>query len=300
MIGRSGQARLALLAAAGLLGTGLTGCDSNPRPLACAAQLSSVTPAANSMETVTIKTAAGAKVLTKAAYATADPFRTTVADDTGTARVTYPVGTSAAAQPVTVTIGVTKKGANGSCSNTFTPLAQPSLHASFISIRWTLPSLPHGAGACTGAHASDCGTFFTSVLVTGFSQFGGTPTCSNSNVNTCRDFAGAVLSGQLSLSFAVSCPATKTTDSRSDVPVSLVPEPGSFNYKVTPVTRIDADSARVEIAANLPISADVASCSRTPALLSLSASNLTFRLIGGGYPTAYFSAGPFGPSTLSH
>jgi hypothetical protein len=301
VIGRSGRARLALLAVAALSSTGLTACASAPQQLACSAQPSSLTPAANTTETITINTAAGAKVLTQAAFATPNPFRTTTADGTGVARVSYPVGTSAAGHPVKVTVAAAKNGANGSCSTTFTPKPRPTLHAAFISVKWVLPPLPHGSGACAAGHTSDCGRVTTSVLVSGFSQFGGTPTCANSDVNTCRNFAGAVLSGQLSLAWTISCPTTGLTVTRNDVPVRLVPEPGAFNYKVTPVTRVNADSARVEIAADLPFGDDVAGCSQTPSLLSLNATNVAFRLIGGGYPTAYFSAvGPFAPQTLPH
>jgi hypothetical protein len=164
-----------------------------------------------------------------------------------------------------------------------------------------LPPLPHGSGACSAGHTSDCGTVTASLLISGFSQYGGTPTCSSSDVNTCQNFAGAILSGQLSLAWTISCPATHTTDTRNDVPLSLVAEPGSFNYKVTPVTRVNADSARVEIAADLPLGDDVASCSQTPSLLSLNATNAAFRLTGGGYPTTFFNiVGPGAPTSLPH
>jgi hypothetical protein len=256
---------------------------------------------ANTTETVTINTAAGAKVLTQAAFATPNPFRTTTADGTGVARVRYPVAASATGRRVVVTIAVAKNGSNGNCSTTFAPKPKPSLHAALISVQWVLPPLPHGSGACGAGHTSDCGTVTTSVLVTGFSQFGGTPTCANSDVNTCQNFAGAVLSGQLSLAWTISCPATGLTDTRDDVPVRLVPESGRFNAKVTPVTRVNADSARVEIAADLPLGDEYASCSQTPSLLSLNATNVAFSLIGGGFPTAYFNTvGPFTPRTLPH
>jgi hypothetical protein len=301
VIGRSGQARLVLLAAAGLLSAGLTACTSPKQLTACTAQLSSPTPVAGSTQTVTIKTAPGATVVAQAPNPTGNPYRTTTADAFGIARVSYVVGAPTPGQAVMVTIGVKKNGVPGSCSNGFVPQPKPTLHAASFAVRWVVPALPHGAGACGPGHTSACGTIFASVLVSGFSQFGGTPTCANSDVNTCRNDPGAVLSGQLSLSFAVSCPATRTTDTRSDVPVQLAPEPGAFNYKVTPVTRVDADTARVELSADLPIAGDVASCSRTPTLLQLNVTNLAFRLIGGGYPTAYFNTvGPFTATNLSH
>lgn len=297
MIGRSGQARLALLAAAGLLSAGVTACTAPKQLTACSVQLSSATPVAGSTQTVTVKTAPGATVVTQAPNPTGNAFRTTTADAFGIARVSYLVSPPTPGQAVMVTVGVKKNGVPGSCSNGFVPQPKPSLHAVSFSVRWVVPPLPHGAGACGPGHTSACGTISASVLISGFSQFGGTPTCANSDVNTCRNDPGAVLSGQLSLSYALSCPATHTTATRFDVPVTLSAETGAFNYKVTPVTRVSADTARVEVAGNLPFGPDVAGCSQTPTLLSLNATNLALRLIGGGYPTAYFnSVGPFASS----
>jgi hypothetical protein len=290
------KATFAVVAAAGLLGTGLSGCSSDAPQLSCSAQPSSLSPVAGTTQTIAIKTAAGAKILTDAALQT-NPFRTATADSAGIARVSYPVTAASAGRPVKVTIAVVKQGGNGSCSVTFTPKRAPALSAA-ISAQWQVPvPLPAGSGACTSAHPGQgpCGSVVIKALISGFHNFGGTPTCPTSGANDCADSGGAQLSGQFAVSWAISCPATGLTSNNNDVPVTLSPEFGSHNSKVTPVTRVNADQARVELTADLPFAPEVANCTQAPVLQSLSVSNVTLKLQGGTYPTSNFSAA--GPLT---
>ena len=128
------KATAAVLASAGLLSTALTACASDRAPLACSVQVSSAAPVQGSNELVTVKTAAGAKVVMAAQFRTSEPVRVTTADTAGIARITYAIGNAAAGYPVRVTAGASRNGANGSCTNTFTVtglVTGPTLSAVF-------------------------------------------------------------------------------------------------------------------------------------------------------------------------
>ncbi len=307
MIGRSVRATFAVLAAGGMLTTGLSACSANTVALACTAIAGNPTPAQNATETITIKTLAGAKVATKAAFKAVTKIRPDVtADSTGIAKVNYAVAMAVPGYPVKVTVNVKKAGRTGTCTTTFVPkravtLPKPPLKAA-ISVSWNLPAqMPFGySGACsTNPHprtGGNCGTVFVSALISGFSTYGGVPTCPSGNPSDCVNSNLAALTGSVALSWALTCPATQNTSSHSDVMVGLGNEWMSYKNTVSGLTRIDADSARLEIAADMPFIADVAGCTVSPTLESVSVSNVALHLAGSTYPTSNFSAaGPFTP-----
>jgi hypothetical protein len=221
-------------------------------------------------------------------------YRAATADALGVAKVAYPMGTAGDGHPVVLTVAVAKNGVNGDCRTSFTPKSAvpgaKKLTAVITSQSQVPVALPFGVGACSPPNTSGCGSVVVTALIKGFSAFGGTPTCAGTNPSACKDYNGAVLSGQLALSWAISCPATSTTSTRDDVQTVLRPLAGSRSYKVTPVTRVNADSARLQLTADLPFAAEVAGCTVAPRLESLTITNVTLRLIGGGYPTSYFAA----------
>ena len=257
-------------------------------------------------ETISISTAPGAKVLAVAALPGSKPFRVATANPSGLAKVAYHVGNGASGSPVKVTIAVAKNGANGNCSTTFTPKRSTSSAplTATISAQFQVPDpLPFGAGACATAHPGNsiCGDIVVTALIKGFSNYGGVPDCPNGDPTSCVSNP-AVLSGQLNLSWAISCPANGnspgTTGNESDVPVFLNPEFQSYGYFVGPITRVDADTASLQLSADLPFGKEVAGCSVAPHLETVTATDITLELQGGGFPTSHFSAaGPFSPSS---
>ena len=283
------RAATATWTALGLLSAGLVACAPNPHPLACAAAPSVSSPGPNTVDTISVKTAPGANVLTVAAFPAGKAFRTATANAAGLAKVAYPAGTAAGGRRVEVTVAVAKSGFNGACSTGFIPKAAPRPLTAAITWNVQTPSpLPSGSGACSAPNAAQCGTVVVTALIHGFSAYGGTPTCSSADPSSCKDYNGAVLSGQLELSWAISC--SGMTSSHSDVQTALRPLDNSSSYKVTPVTRINADTAELKLTADLPFGPDVASCSQAPTLQSVTVSNVTLQLQGGGYPTSNFAS----------
>ena len=197
-----------------------------------------------------------------------------------------------------VTIAVAKNGANGNCSTSFTPTRPTSTAplTATISTKFQVPDpLPFGNGACATAHPGNsiCGDIIVTALIKGFSNYGGVPACPSADPTSCVSNP-AVLTGRLSLSWAISCPATQTTGNEQDVAVYLNPEFQSYDYFVGPITRVDADTARVEITADLPFGTEVSACSVAPHLETLTATNITLQLKGGTFPTSHFAAaGPY-------
>jgi hypothetical protein len=307
VIGTSAKATMAVLAVGGLLSAGLSACSPAPAPLACAAQPSSTAPGPNTTEIISIRTMPGAKVLTVATYLSAKPIRIATANDAGIARVLYPVGTAAPGYPVKVTVAVAKNGANGNCSTAFTPkrVGSTAPLTAALSYHYVVPRpLPSDPSVCTSLRPgqSGCGAVIITALISGFSAHGGIPACPTGNPVGCANQDGAALRGQLSLAWTISCPADQTSSTRNDVPVSLGPGYQSNSPKVTPYTRVDNDTAKLSVVADLPFGPEMANCPSGARLDSLSASNVTLQLIGGGYPTSNFSApGPFisTPATTS-
>jgi hypothetical protein len=292
---------MTVLAVGGLLSAGLSACAPAPAPLACSAQPSTSTPGPNTTEIISIKTAPGAKVLTVASYRSTKPIRIVTANGAGTTSVAYPVGTAPAGTPVKITVAVAKNGANGNCSTTFTPkrVASTAPLRAAISYHYVVPNpLPSDPSACSSFHPgqSGCGSVIINALISGFGAYGGIPTCPTGNPVDCASQDGASLSGQAELSWAITCPGATsgTTSSPSDAAVNLGPGYRSNFHEVTPYTRVDNDTAQLSVVADLPFGPDITNCPSGPRLESLSASNVTLQLIGGGYPTTAFSAaGPF-------
>jgi hypothetical protein len=297
VFGTSAKATMTVLAVGGLLSAGLSACSPAPAPLACAAQPSSTAPGPNTTEIISVTTTPGAKVLTVASYRSAMPVRIATANGVGTASVSYPVGTPAPGYPVKIIVAVAKNGANGNCSTTFTPrrVASTAPLTAALSYHYVVPrQLPSDPSVCNSSHPgqSGCGAVIITALISGFSAHGGIPTCSTGPPVACASQDGASLSGQLSLAWTITCPADQTSSTRNDVPVNLGPGYRSNFHEVTPYTRVDNDTAQLSVVADLP--PEIANCTSGPRLDSLSASNVTLQLIGGGYPTSNFSApGPF-------
>jgi hypothetical protein len=137
-----------------------------------------------------------------------------------------------------------------------------------------------------------CGSVVVSVLIAGFSQYGGVPTCEGQG---CYDAQGPGIGGTLRLYWLLSCDENGDHYEHTQT-VDLGPEWHSSNSNVTGVTRVNADSARLEIAADVPAQADVEACPSQLTILDESASLVAVQLQKGTRsPAATFVAGgPFG------
>ena len=291
------------VASAALLPLGLVACNpAAAAPLKCTALAG---PAQNTTETIGIKTVADAKVVTAAHYLTGPEKQTTTTNGLGVGSVTYSIGSAGTKTPVKVTVAVSKGARKGSCSTSFTPAApvgapQPTPLAATITPRWVNvssgTSLAGSPGTCTDPHPGTgmgCGTLAISALITGFSQYGGIPACAVTN--GCFDDRGPALTGQLDLSWKLSCDSTHVVSEHDNQTMQITPEWNGHNTEVNSFTRVSDDSARLELAVDMPFSADINSCTGSSTLVSVSASNVSLHLTSGGsFPAGDFSdAGPF-------
>lgn len=111
-------AGLALLPA----GVPVSGCSSPQPSLSCTAIVSSAHPAQYSNEVVTIKSVAGAKVLSVAGFKAGYVSKTVTTSGLGIGRATYNVGPAAIGRPVPVAVVVKQGGRSGACATSFTPV----------------------------------------------------------------------------------------------------------------------------------------------------------------------------------
>ncbi len=98
-------------------------CAPTPSPLACSAVTSTASPVQHSVETITVKSAPRAIVVTVAKYKQATVAKRVTANSLGLATIRYNVGPAAVGYPVKVLVAVAKSGHRGSCSTRFTPAA---------------------------------------------------------------------------------------------------------------------------------------------------------------------------------
>jgi hypothetical protein len=167
----------AWLGLSGLLSIGMaTACTVPSTALSCTAAPSLSSPVHNAVETITVKTVAGAITTARAAFRTGPVSLTTLANAHGAASFVYRLGAATTANfPVKVTVNVAKGGRKGSCSTVFTPTgaslpAAPvvSLTTSsdgVIGLSWSDP-----AAAITGYRAtidSDAGPILSKVFPAG-------------------------------------------------------------------------------------------------------------------------------------
>lgn len=117
----------AAAAIGGLLTVGVaSGCTPKTQTLACQAVTSTAQPSQNSNVTITVRSAAGALVLTGAGFKSGTSAKTTATNRGGHGTVAYAVGAAKVGYPVKVAVLVVKGSLKGSCSTTFIPRAAPS------------------------------------------------------------------------------------------------------------------------------------------------------------------------------
>jgi hypothetical protein len=307
------KATAGLFAAGALLPIGLTACTAPTTPLSCTAVAATPSPAQNSVETITIKTAAGAVAATKAVFktpsGTGDTAITTAGfspvNGRGVGKVTYQVGSTAANSPVTVNILVAKAGKAAKCQTTFTP--KKALQAAIVpswaglGLGSTLPS------SCSTPHGDNgCGSLNLDVTVSGFSAYGGIPACPAGSLYS----AGCEtptwrqnLTGTVAVAWTLTCSTDGQTKSGSAVVDVLGPYPGYGANVVNSDNRVNADTVHLVAVAGLPLQADAAQpCAGTRTLDSVTASAIALHLQGPStpFPTSNFSAaGPFVKSDVS-
>lgn len=311
--------RLATIASAcaigGLLSCGLVACTPAFASMSCTATATG-SPTSTS-ELLSVKTTPGAKVLIVASYAGTSITHTTVSNAQGVAPWQYSVAGVVPGHTVTVAALVAKGGRQATCSTSFTravalpkPPSKPPLTAS-VKVAWwgvtvggELPYISGTDASCFYVHVKTgggCGTVVVSALVKGFGNYGGLAACPTGVSPPCApDPFGtdAALSGHLTLTWQLKCTATGTLTSDSEA-IDLGPSWMSIKELVSSNTRVDNDSAQLEIAADLPLGHDIGTCAGPSDLQSVEASAIALHLGSGtaAYPASDFNAaGPFAPA----
>ena len=166
------------------------------------------------------------------------------------------------------------------------PSQAKPLHAA-ITVSWLSASsgtqLPYYAGApgsvdCATAHpgtGEGCGSVAVAALITGLAGDGR-------------------LTGQVTLTWSLVCKSTEAVTTGSAT-VPLSPAFQSQQDHVSPQTRLDNDTARLALAADLPLGDAIAACTGPSTLKSVTASAVKLHLVRGtSYPSPAFTAsGPF-------
>ena len=319
---RSAGTAAGVVAVAALIPLGLSACTVVPPRLACSAAPTSTRPAQNTVDTIIVKTVAGATVTTRAAYKTATYPLTTAANALGIARVAYRVATAEPGFRIKVTVAVAKGKQTGSCATAFTPAGPVSLPApdpvpvkppppapltAVITPLWQGPglgvALPVGGqnsfsspGACQylmPGFGNPCGGVRVDALISGFSAYGDIPACPAGA--QCFNEPGARLSGSATVSWQTFCPTSGIKYSNSQLVSLGVIYPGVFQT-VNSFTRVDANSARVSLAYDIQAAKELNQCSAASIMLSTTVTNVALHLDGTGtaYPSSdFFAAGPF-------
>jgi hypothetical protein len=102
----------------------IAGCTAPTSPLSCVATATPVRPAQNGLETIAVRSVAGARAVGIAHFKSGNSSLVALTNAHGAAGLAYRLGAAAIANyPVKVAIQVTKGAQKGTCSTTFTPLA---------------------------------------------------------------------------------------------------------------------------------------------------------------------------------
>jgi hypothetical protein len=110
--------------AGGVAAGGLVaGCGPAPKALKCSVVVSSAHPLQRTTQTLSVKTAAGARVIT--ASSSGAHVQPALANAIGLAKVAYGVGNSPLGTPIKVTTTVTKGSQRGVCATSFVPSTLP-------------------------------------------------------------------------------------------------------------------------------------------------------------------------------
>jgi hypothetical protein len=300
---RSLQTAAGLVSVAALIPLGLTACKAPPVPLHCSAVASSARPQQNTVDRIRVATVSGAAVVANAAFESSKVVVSTRSNAFGLARADFQVGAATVGFKVKVSVSVSKGGRSGSCVTSFTPVqAKPPALKAAISVKWlgaalgSLLPAPSG-GACLSPHPGyglACGTFRVDALISGFSAYRDIPVCPSGE--DCSVVPGSsTLTGTASLKWSMKC----STNSQLNYGDANVHVPNIWEGRadaVTPLTRVSANSALLEIGADLQLEPTMAECSGQSTLESVAVTNVALHLQGTAtpYPTSdFFAAGPF-------
>jgi hypothetical protein len=148
---------------------------------------------------------------------------------------------------------------------------------------------------CNAPHpgtAGGCGSVTVSALIRGFAGYGGTPMCSTVGYPPCDP--QSYLTGGVTLIWSLVCTTTQNITSSSQN-VTLHPGFQSPTDHVSSLTRVNNDSARLGLVADLPLGEPIGACAGPSRLRSVTVSAVRLSLSGGHrYPRSTFTAsGPF-------
>jgi hypothetical protein len=288
-----------------LLPLGLVSCTPTATALKCTAAVSQARPVQNTVESVTVKTVAGAQVVTSARYKTNTANVTTLSNAHGVANTFYNVGTALTSFKVNVLVTVLKGAQHATCATSFIPAAPKGVPSTppppvspkvltgvLTSADWNDTNTPgrtisyvHEGYACYAAHPGDsqnpCGEWQPSVTVSGFNQFGGAPT---------DVYGPTIVSGSVDFKWSAKCLKggfVYDGEQRKDF---------SGRYLTPRFLRSDdGDALTFLLDAIVPLTQHSDECAGDLVLLSESASDARFHFDGGSaYPVLDFSVrGPW-------
>jgi hypothetical protein len=323
---RKAAAALAVVVA---VPTGLAACSAPPSPLTCASVATVSRPLQNSVETITVKSQSGTQVVSTAVFKSGRMPAVKLTNAHGIAQMTFPVGSAPSTFKINVSTLVRKGTRQGKCTASFVPLVRtptstgpttgpstgppssgstdpgtsntpvitsPAPLSAVITPKWlgfgVGSSISKGTG-CYAPHPGTgfgCGTLQVSALISGFAGYGGLSECTTGD---CHNWDGPGLSGTLRLAWESACSSTGQHYSHSQT-MDLSVEWMDPNSHVNSFTRVTSDSARVELAVDMPLQNDILACLTSSTLVSEAASSVSLHLeSGSGFPAAnFFAAGP--------
>jgi hypothetical protein len=310
----------------------LAACTKAPAKLTCTSAAAVARPVQGSQEHILVKSQSGARATTTAVFQKHSSATAAVTNAHGAVQMAVPVGNEPSTFTVKAVTVVVKGTQKATCSTTFIPAARkvstpppvntppannppaenpPPVSTPVQSAALTGAITPIWEGtpvgavitksprACFNIHprvGTGCGTFAVSVLISGFSGYGGIPDCTADPLNDfCTSNGGGSpsISGTLRLRWGLVCNPTGVLYDESQT-MDLQGEWYAQNTWVNRYTRVDADKARLKLAVDMPFQAEIDSCSGDSTVVRESASLIGIHLATrAGYPSAnFFAEGP--------
>jgi hypothetical protein len=304
---------------------GLAACTKPPAKLTCTSVSTVARPVQGSQERILVKSQSGSRATTTAVFQKHRAAAAAVTNAHGIVQMAFSIGNEPSTFRVKAITVVVKGAQQATCSTSFvpavrkvavpppvnpppadnpppviTPVQTPALTGVITPIWEGIhvgAIIAKSPRACLNIHprvGTGCGTFAVSVLISGFSGYGGIPDCTaDPSEDFCSSNQGPGISGTLRLRWGLVCnPTGFLWDSAGTM--DLEGEWYAQNTSVNRFTRVDADRARLKLAVDMPFQAEIDSCPGDSTIVKESASLIGVHLTAGaGYPSAnFFAEGP--------
>jgi hypothetical protein len=301
----------ATLAIVILLPLGLVSCTTpTATALKCTASVSNARPVQNTVEAVTVKTVAGAQVVTSARYKTNTANVTTLSNAHGVANTFYNVGTALTSFKVNVLVTVLKGAQHATCATSFipaapaknpaaptpvvtpTPIPDPVIHLNSVKVEPTQgTALPYYEGlpsvVCNSEYRQDnltgreaCGRLTFGFYVTGLAPFKEPIT---QPLHDQQTFGSSSFDASVDLKWTLTCSVTNVK-TYGGATVGLE---GDINGKINyALNMVGDDESKVSLYLNVHYGDALNTCSGPTIATSLVASNLHISIADPALPAA--------------